>query len=161
MEEKTNMVKTADGVRYRFNYRGTHRYLIKMPVFSSRKIFTDGNTVLKVVAILRNACREHHFDVYAYCFLPDQLVLIARGKSGQSNMKEFLSMFRTTSSEALKPVLKDRLWSRKYLERVLRKSEKNRDVASEIFRLPLKAQLASRPEDYPFQGSFVLSFPFK
>jgi putative transposase len=161
MEGKTTRVRTADGARYRFDYTGMHRYLIKLPVFSSRKIFTDGSTVLKVVTTLRDACRAHHFDVYAYCFLPDQLVLVVRGKTGQSNMKEFLSMFRSTSSEALKPVLSDRLWSRKYLERVLRKSEKNRDVATEIFRLPLEARLASRPEDYPFQGSFVLSFPFK
>jgi len=161
MKERKTAVRTVDGVRHRFDYRGMHRYLITMPVFSSKHIFTDRDIVLRVLAPLRNACREHQFDIYAYCFLPDQLVMIARGKSNHSHMKEFLSTFRASSSEALKPTLHHPLWSHRYLERVLRKMESNRDVASQIFRLPVKAQLAARPEDYPLQGSFVFSLPTK
>ncbi len=160
LEERRNPVGAAGEVHHRFDYRGMHRYLITLPVFPSKTIFTSGDTVLKVLAILRDACRTHQFDVYAYCFLPQQLVMIARGKTHQSQMKDFLSMFRSASSDALRPVLHHPLWGARYFERVLRKTERNRDIASRIFRLPLKAGLASRPEDYPFQGSFVRSLPF-
>ncbi len=147
------------GSQPRFDYRGKHRYLITLPVFSSRKVFTDTKTVLAVLDVLRAACWEHHFDVYAYCFLPDQLIMIVRGRSHQSDMKAFLTTFREQSSGAIRSYLSGTLWARSYLERVLRKEEESGRVAKEIFQRPVHAGLAHRPGDYPFQGSFVRAEP--
>ena len=159
MRERMNVTAPEERDRYRFNYMGTHRYLIKQPTHLSTKIFTDGKVVLTVLDQLREACWEHHFDVYAYCFLPDQLVLIARGKSEHSDMKAFLTLFRSRSTEALKQELNHPLWKRKYLERVLRKDERSKFAAMDIFQLPVKAGLVSKPEEYAFQGSFVIDVP--
>ena len=146
-----------NGKQRRFDYKGTHRYLITLPVSSSREVFTTQERVVRVLDVLREACWAHRFDVYAYCFLPDRLVLIVRGRTDESDMRLFLREFREKSSAALSIELDHSLWKRTYLERVLRKTEESRRIALDLFQLPVKVGLATDPESYPFQGSFVVS----
>ncbi len=155
-EDIISLVDTEPPDRYRFDYRGMHRYLITLPVFGGKKVFTEQSLVEKVLNTLRDSALEHHFDVYAYCFLPDQVALIARGKEETSMMKEFLADFRSRSSAAIEEVLGHALWKRKYLERVLRKTEDSRRIAETIFQMPVKSGLVRISSDYEFQGSFVI-----
>ena len=151
-------LRSADATdHYRFDYKGMHRYLIALSAYRSKKVFAVKEIVLDVLNALRESCWRHHFDVYAYCFLPDRLVMLARGKAEYSDMKEFLATFRSLSSAALEPRLGHLLWKRKYTERVLRKKEDNRNIAADIFQLPIKAGLVSSAVEYQFQGSFVLN----
>ena len=142
----------------RFNYRGMHRYLITLLPHPSCGTIADRETVIPTLDVLRDSCRAHGFDVYAYCFLPERLVLLVRGKEEGADMKLFLGAFRTGSDAAHGKRTGKRLWSRKYQERVLRKTEVTRAVAEEIFALPVKAGLAPATETYAFQGSFVLAW---
>jgi putative transposase len=118
----------------RFNYRGHHRYMITLPAAGPEVCLSEEKTVLAILAALRESSRTHQFEVYAYCFLPDRLAVIVRGKSEES----------------------DPLWARRYQERVLRKTENTRTVAEEVFRLPVRAGIVTSPSAYQFQGSFVL-----
>ncbi len=141
----------------RFNYRGMHRYLITLLGHPSCGTMADRETVIPTLDILRESCRAHQFDVYAYCFLPDRLALLVRGKEESADMKLLLAAFRTASGSAFLQRTGKHLWSKKYQERVLRKTEVTRAIAEEIFRLPVKAGLASATDRYAFQGSFVLA----
>jgi putative transposase len=141
----------------RFNYRGMHRYLITLLTHPSCGTIADRETVIPTLDILRDSCHAHSFEVYAYCFLPDRLVLLIRGKEEGADMKMFLGAFRTGSGSAFGQRTGKRLWSKRYQERVLRKTEVTRAIAEEIFRLPVKAGLASATDTYAFQGSFVLA----
>lgn len=71
-------------------------------------------------------------------------------------MKEFLHDFRARSSAALEQELGHPLWKKKYLERVLRKSEDTKQLVASLFQRAVKAGLAKNASEYPFQGSFVL-----
>jgi putative transposase len=157
-DNEMNLQKEANPEAYRFNYKGMHRYVITVSTYRSRKLFTEKGTVMKVLDALRESSWKHHFDIYAYCFLPDELVMIARGKTEYSDMKAFFSVFRSLSNEMLEPALGHPLWKKKYTERVLRKKQENREIALGIFQLPVKAGLVSNANEYPFQGSFVLNF---
>jgi len=141
----------------RFNYRGMHRYLITLLPHPAAGPVAAQEVVRPTLDALRSACRTHAFEVYAYCFLADRLVLLVRGREETSDMKLFLSEFRAVSSSAHEQATGKRLWSRKYRERVLRKTEVTRTVAEEIFRLPVKEGLAAAPAGYAWQGSFVLA----
>jgi REP element-mobilizing transposase RayT len=143
--------------RYRFDYKGMHRYIITLSTHKSRTLFTENETILKVLNVLRETGWKYHFDVYAYCCMPDYLIMIVRGKTEYSDMKEFLAAFRAASSTLLDPQLGHPLWKRRYTERVLRKKEDSREIAQTIYRLPVKAGLAATPDEYPFQGSFVIT----
>jgi hypothetical protein len=136
-----------------FTYRGDYRYQISLP--TRRAVFTTREPVLAVLDRLGEVSRDHHFEVIAYTFLPDRLVMVVRGKLETSDMRAFLSAFRAASSEALAPGLSRPLWSRKFLERVVRKHENIRTVVRDLYRLPVLAGLASSPESYSFQGSFT------
>lgn len=156
MTEDVNLIDTEPPDRYRFDYRGRHRYLITLPVYASKKIFTKQSIVVVVLNCLRDAALKHRFDVYAYCLLPDQMVMIARGKDDDAEMKAFLAEFRTLASAALESELGHPLWKKKYLERVLRKKEDTKQIAETIFLMPVKVGLAKKPSEYPFEGSFVV-----
>ena len=156
MTTEMHLRETAES-RYRFDYKGMHRYLITLPSFKSHSVFTGREIVMKVLDLLRESTWQHHFDVYAYCFLPDRFVAIIRGKTEYSDMKAFLSSFRATSSAAFESVLGHPLWKRTYLERVLRKQEDSDKIAAEVYALPVKEGLIAADGDYPFRGSFVKS----
>jgi len=141
---------------HRFDYRGRHRYIVTLPARGRSTPFQDGAAVLRVRDALRDSSIQHKFEVYAYCFLPSRLVMLVRGKEDSSDMKRFLTGFRQVSGQPAGQEGGHRLWSRKFLERVLRKSEENRDVARMIFDLPAKEGLARPGEVYPHMGSFVI-----
>lgn len=145
--------------RYRFDYTGKHRYFITLPVFGHKDVFVEQERVVAVLNALRDSALEHRFDVYAYCLLPQEMVLIVRGKDKKANMKEFLHDFRARSSAALEQKLGHPLWKKKYLERVLRKNEDTKLLVTSVFQRPVKAGLVEKASEYPFQGSFVLAPP--
>ncbi len=140
----------------RFNYTGKHRYLLILPVAGGRPVFAGGAVTVPVLDILRDACWRHHFEVYAYTFLPARLLLIVRGKEDESQLKEFLRAFRQETNERLHDELGRVLWAKKYLERVLRKTEPSIDAARTLFMLPVQEGLAASAAEYPLQGSFVV-----
>jgi putative transposase len=134
-----------------------HRYLITLLAHPSCTSLGLKETVIPTLDVLRESCHAHFFEVYAYCFLPDRLVLLVRGKEETSDMKLFLASFRKDSESAHGLRGGKHLWSKRYQERVLRKTEVTRAIADEVFRLPVKAGLAGGTDRYPFQGSFVLA----
>jgi REP element-mobilizing transposase RayT len=148
-------LRESEGRGKRFDYRGMHRYLITLFVAKSFSALPSPETVLPLLSSLREAAAAHTFDVYAYCILPDRFVMIVRGKSEDSDMKKFLAAYRSLSTAHFN-VHGEVLWHRRYRERVLRKTEATRDVAKNLFRLPVTLGLASSPEKYPLQGSFVI-----
>ena len=145
----------AEGKRTEFDYTGTRRYLITLTARRSRHVFDKKETVVALLDILREIASLHQFEVFAYCFVPERLVMIIQGKAVASNMKEFLGAFRQRTSGALEGDLGHPLWKKTYLERVLRKSEESRSVAFELFKLPVQLGLSVSPASYPYLGSFT------
>jgi REP element-mobilizing transposase RayT len=156
MEPGIDLRKRDGGVRHRFDYKGMHRYLITMTTFRLGRVFVERELVLRLLDVLRESCWKHHFDVYAYCCLPQQCVLLVRGKTEYADMKAFVATFRRRSTEVLGSTSGIPLWKRAYTERVLRRKEDSKLIAAGIYELPVKAGLASSPGEYPFQGSFVI-----
>jgi REP element-mobilizing transposase RayT len=155
-EEIVSLVDPEPPDRYRFDYKGRHRYIIHLPVHAGKQVFVRQERVVAVLNCLRDAALRHRFDVYAYCLLPDEMIIIVRGKDDTAEMKTFLAEFRRASSKELEAELGHPLWKKKYLERVLRKKEDTRQIADGIFQKPVKAGLAKHAAEYPFQGSFVV-----
>jgi REP element-mobilizing transposase RayT len=145
----------AEGKPTAFDYRGMHRYLVTIPTFQSKPVFVDMPAVVRVLDVLRDTGLTYHFDITAYCFVPDALRILVHGRSEASDLKIFLAAFRSLSSAAMEPQLGHRLWKRRYLERVLRRGEETTAVAREIFFVPVQLGLAGVPTQYPFQGSFT------
>jgi hypothetical protein len=146
--------------RERFNYKGMHRYLMTFIPAHREPPVAERETVIRLLAALREACRAQRFDVYAYAFLPDRLALIIRGKTDDADMRAWVAAFRAASDTNLGELRPVPVWSRRYTERVLRKTEDSQLAAAALYRLAVTAGLASSPDAYPFQGSFANSDPF-
>ena len=157
MDSGIDMRKADGGQGHRFDYKGMHRYLITLTTYRSTNVFTEKPLVMQLLDTLRESCWKHHFDVYAYCCLPQQFVMMVRGKTEYADMKAFLASFRARSTEVIGNSSGHTLWKRTYTERVLRKKEDSKVIASEIYQLPVKAGLVSTPGDFPYQGSFVVN----
>lgn len=138
-----------------FDYRGMRRYLVTMPTYRGEQVFLDPGRITAVLNVLRDSAREHQFDVYAYCFLPDRLVVLVHGATRTSDLRAFLPAFRSMTSGLFAKTLGHPLWKRSYLERVLTRSSESSDVARQVFRLPVGAGLARTAESYPHLGSFT------
>jgi REP element-mobilizing transposase RayT len=159
METTTLMQLRSAGEekRPRFDYRGMHRYYITLVTHRQAPVFTNEDPVRQVLDVLRDQSIAASFEIVAYCFLPDRLIMIARGENATSDMKAFLSSFRGASSAALQGVLGGPLWKRSYMERVLRKTEETRVMAREVLSTPVARGLCRTPLEFPFLGSFVAS----
>ncbi|MCK7521918.1 MAG: hypothetical protein MZV64_31670 [Ignavibacteriales bacterium] len=88
-------------------------------------------------------------------FFPHRCCCLSRGREETSFMKGFLSAFRSGAHAILAEELGHALWKKTFRERVLRKGESTPALARDIFRTPVKENLAPTPEAYEFQGSFV------
>jgi REP element-mobilizing transposase RayT len=143
--------------RPRFDYVGKHRYIVTLPTFQKQPIFAETRRCRAVLDALRDETLAAGFAVIAYVFLPDELTLLIRGEREDAHMKQFMGSFRSSSSAALEPELGHPLWKRVYRERVLRKTEESREIARQVFQIPVKRGLAPAAERYPMLGSFVAS----
>lgn len=145
----------SGGVPSDFSYRGKKTYHVTLPTFLNRPLFADRALVSPILNALRDAALACHFDVLLYTFLHDRVVLLIHGRTEESDMKAFLGTFREAAAVAVQAVYGQRLWSRKYLERLLRRGERPDNCVREIAGLPVRAGLATWPGGYEFTGSFV------
>lgn len=140
----------------RFDYRGMHRYIITLPTYHEKPVFNTQERVFTVLGRLREDAVAHKFDVYAYCLLPAKLLLIIRGRDESSDMKGFLAAFRGATNAIVMEEAQHPAWSKKYIERVLRKGEESKELAKQIFGMPVKEGLVKVAAEYPYLGSFVI-----
>ncbi len=140
---------------HHFTYVGRFRYAITLTVRGQKPLFADAGAVRSVLEKLSDSSLANHFEVIAYCFLRDRLMLVVGGKEESSDLRAFLREFRSACVLPGGEGSGIRMWSRRYLERVVRRGEDLHRVVRDLFRAPVSAGLARFPADYPFQGSFA------
>jgi putative transposase len=151
-----------------FGYTGYHRYSLTFCTDQRRAIFKDRPAVDLVLSQISRAAQECDFAVLAYCFMPDHLHLLAHGQSETADCRRFIALAKQYSGYYFSKEIGGKLWQRYGYERTLRNDEDSLTVARYIVENPVRAQLASTVEGYPFVGSLVCelkdvvsSLPFK
>lgn len=86
--------------------------------------------------------------------MPDHVHLVIEGLEERSDLKQFIRLAKQLSGYYWSQTHQgQRLWQRYGYERVLRDDEATRDVVRYVLENPLRAQLASAVDEYPFVGS--------
>ena len=137
-----------------FGYRGAYRYFVTITAYMENHTFRDGDIVNICVAALSEVAGIHKFDVLCYCFMPEHLHVLLEGQE-ESNLREFVRVFKQKSSYRYKLSKAERLWQRGYHDRVLRDDEATLSVARYILSNPVRRGLTSEPGAYAYSGSFV------
>ena len=137
-----------------FEYFGSYAYFVTCATEHGSQHFKDKAVVNSLLPILRETSGRFGFSIYAYCFMPDHLHLLAVGKD-DSPLHRFMKLFKQQSSFAFKKAYGESLWQKSYYDHILRKEEALSDVALYIFNNPVRKGLVAGYQDYPFLGSFV------
>lgn len=124
-------------------------------VTSGRRPFFLTSAYTKVaLASLRESALRFSASIYAYCFMPDHLHLLAATPAG-TRFDEFVRHFKQVSSYRLKGEAHvSKLWQPSYYDHALRSGEVAASVAEYILNNPVRAGLIENAMEYPHSGSF-------
>ncbi|MCH8026221.1 MAG: transposase [Chloroflexi bacterium] len=122
-----------------------------------KKVFHDERAVELCLEELNAAATGYSASVYAYCFMPDHLHLLATVPEGVS-LLDFVRHFKQLTCYRFRslPHCRDKtLWQRRFYDHALRKEEDINVVATYIWGNPVRAGLVSDLREYPYWGSLV------
>jgi putative transposase len=149
-------IRNATSVRPRRlanrSYVGRCGYFLTLCTFANRACFTDPGVVSDVWLQFVNAADRNHFEVLAYCFMPDHLHLLVEGISDAADLRLFVASAKRQAAHAAKSWVRGRLWQPGYYDRVLRDRDDIHAIIKYIVENPVRAGICRRPSDYPFMG---------
>ncbi len=119
--------------------------------------FSDGNHVDACLAELNVTAAKYDLAVFAYCFMPDHLHLLAAAPEGVS-MLNAVRHFKQLTSYRFRNLPQFRgeaLWQRGFYDHALRKEEDINVVARYIWGNPVRAGLVADINSYEHWGSLV------
>lgn len=109
--------------------------------------------------MLLHACAREKLLVPAYVLMPDHIHLVALGLDPASDQLKAMSFLR----RYLEPRLALARFQPQAHDRALRESDRTRnafrDSCGYVFANPVRAELASRGDDYPYTGCVLPGFP--
>jgi putative transposase len=120
--------------------------------------FQDSKLVAGALGFLAEEASTHHFDVQAYCFMPDHLHLLTNGTNAEADCLAFVRTFKQRSGFAFKQRSRMGLWQDRPYDHILRPDESWEAVAFYIWMNPVRKGLCNRPEDWPFSGSLTVDW---
>jgi REP element-mobilizing transposase RayT len=126
------------------------------------QLFADPAIARLGVAGLRAAVVKYDALVYAYCFMPDHVHLLA-GVPGGVNAVRFIRHFKQLTAYAVRRLpgyTEQALWQRSFYDHALRREEDLETVANYILDNPVRAGLVSEAMRYPYAGSLTWEAAF-
>lgn len=134
-------------------YRMGYGYSITINTSYRARLFVDATAVRTALACLQDAAAKYSARVFAYCFMPDHIHLLAQTPPGV-DFTEFIRSFKQPSGFALKMQLdRSPIWQPRYYDHALRSDEDLLVAARYIWGNPVRAGIVTLTEDYPYSGS--------
>lgn len=87
--------------------------------------------------------------------MPDHVHLVVEGTKEDSNLREFVRVWKQQTAFLAKHDYGLTLWQRSYYEHIIRSDESVDEKAAYLLENPVRAGLVVSPGDYPWLGSFV------
>ncbi len=143
----TSTKRPKDGVRKAsrrlpdFNYIGRYRYLITICTYKGKTAFRYPVTTRDCIKNLRELSAKYEFDIICYCFMPNHLHVLAKGKSDTSDLRNFIRIYKQITSYYHKQKTGYQLWQRGFDDRVLRNSEDSEEVCSYTMYNPVRRNI--------------------
>ncbi len=134
-------------------YVGTQTVAYTLCVCEHRKLFADAEVVERFLAALKLYADGEACLVPIYCFMPDHLHLMIRGRTDGSDMARVVAQFKQRTGRWLRLNRPGFRWQPSYYDHVVRMSEDWQNQALYILNNPVRAKLIEDPYEYPFTGS--------
>ena len=137
-------------------YKETGRiFSITICIKDKKALFAESKITNEFVSILNSLSQKAKIAVYAFCFMPDHLHILAEVPE-EIGLVDFIREFKGMSTKvAWGCGHRGTIWQRSFYDHCLRKDEGVREVASYILNNPVRAGLVEKWRDYPYSGSWV------
>jgi putative transposase len=137
------------------NYAGRRRYFLTFCTNQRAPLLSRPSVTESVIRQLRKCSDQYGFAVTAYCFMPDHAHLLVEGVASDSNLEEFVRVWKQCTAFHARREGAGVLWQRGYYEHILRSDESMVIKAAYVLTNPVRAGLARSPHEYQWSGSFV------
>ncbi len=137
------------------NYVGRRRYFITLCCDRRRRFLAQSSLAARIVQILRATALHHNMAVYTYCLMPDHLHALVIGLEPTSDLSIFVMDFKRKATAEFQSSNLSSLWQKKFYDYILRSNDSNDRVAAYIWMNPVRKGLCTKPQDYPYSGSFA------
>ena len=140
-----------------FDYRGSFAYSLTFCTCQRRRHFAV-EVIVRVVRdqIVRTGT-ERDFAVLAYCFMPDHVHLLVRGRDSGCDLRGFVKLVRQRASMATAGRHTGALWQDGFYERTLRRDEHVLTAATYIVNNPVRAGLVHTWIEWPHVGGDIVN----
>jgi putative transposase len=135
-----------------FSYRGPWRYSLTFCAAHQHRAFVSADVVGLLVEQIVRTCKEQHFEVLAYCFMPDHVHLLLEGLADHADLRACGRLVRQRMALAYTHRVGRRLWQPGYWERVLREGDATEQCARYIYDNPVRRGLVRAAGEYPYSG---------
>jgi putative transposase len=115
--------------------------------------FTDHTLFQTFESYLQEALTKHSVDALVYIFMPDHCHLLLQGKERFSNSRKAVISFKQTTGYWLSKNRSQISWQKDFYDHVLRKDDDLNKQIRYILLNPVRKELVSSWDEYPFKGS--------
>ena len=135
-------------------YREGHCFSVTIDTYYRKRIFEQATAANVGLRCLRDAARRYSARVYAYCFMPDHVHLVAQIPPG-TDFARFVNYLKQSSGLALREVLgtRESIWQPRFYDHALRSDEGLVAACEYVLNNPVRAGLVAAARDYPYSGS--------
>jgi putative transposase len=142
----------------RGSYIGHQWYFITLNAEDGQPILGKGKVVSLLIETLRQACMQHMFDIYAYCFMPNHVHIEPAGLASKSDLVEFMRTWKGTSTVPLRGLGLNDPFQKCFYDHILRPDDNQNAVAWYIFNNPVRKGLVKDARDWPYSGSWMFDW---
>ena len=140
-------------------YTGTTSFFLTFCTENRKKVFLDPNRAEWFLNHLRAEADSHTVAIHAYCIMPDHIHLLSQGQTATTNLLQFLKNLKRKTGYTYKQETHQQLWQKKSYDHALRSNDPPDQVARYIWLNPLRANLCSKIDEYPWSGSLTGAYP--
>jgi putative transposase len=140
------------------NYVGIRAHFVTICCDLKHTYLAETQVATRVVFLLQECAAGRSFLLHAYCLMPDHLHLLAEGTQPDSDLLEFMRVFKLRTAFEFRQSHGRPLWEMSYYDHILRSSDSIEGVACYIWWNPVRKRLCSSPQEYPFSGSQTIQW---
>lgn len=134
-------------------------YLVTICTKERRCLFVEADLVNLLIVLLGEVAREHLFDLYAYCFMPDHCHFVICGLDPYCDLISTVRSFKDKAAVLFRRRGLQGAWQKGFHDHIIRDDEDLRNCANYVLENPVRAGLVSEKHERQFSGSRVFRWP--
>jgi len=139
-------------------YKGKIACVFTACIANKIKIFLSDRLFDSMERILLDCLKKERCESHVYIFMPDHCHFLVEGKSGDSDLWQFMVSFRQRSGYWLSQNQIPARWQKDFYDHILRKDEDLPRQIRYILENPLRKVIVNNCKEYPYKGSTIYDF---